>query len=352
MNRKWKAQLLILLMMATILLPLMGCRAKTLDNASYTVAYDEIMDMLEATLEEYVFMEMRDFYVLSGFNSTYNHRNQMTYMEVLVDTLDEVLYQLDQLGPSAEDPVIRAYQSEIEYALKEIRSRTNNLLKVEDLDTMIPGKSILYREVYRYMTGMNDDMLRLIQNEIGLDQYLDTYRTDRELADKRALLKEKNRLRYLYTYTAITSYLAPTDDYSGLHVSPNNPWVLIHKKTYMVYELSFALLYDFRDFYLAYMAIVDSETMVTKSEAFDYFFEQFNRTVEAYETYYQVRSTYPLDFYTGEIFKSYEVDSGNRRVGYFQDFDDQYTDLIAMKEAYITIREILADEKLWQLMYE
>ncbi len=342
----------LMLVVTVLAMSFGGCSNRYLDNDLYVIAYDNIMVKLEQVMDKEVYNNLRGYFVDQGFNSTYAHKNQVTYIKHFLIVLDDVLYELDQLGHRTKDPMVQTYQSKVEYALKDMRSRTNNLLSTEVMNSLLPNKNTLYRTVYRYLVDMNNAMLSYVSNEILLSDYLANYRQGGQEQTALDSLKEKNRMRYLYTYLMTASFIAPTQDYTGLHVHPDYPWVLSLTKTYHVYELSFGVLLGFRDFYLEYLPLLSYESKGVRTDEMAYFFEEIKVAVEAYETYYNVRKEYPRDFYTGDSFKDYQERQGNTRVGFRQDFREEYPDLIASGEAYGNIRSFMYNESLQNLMYE
>ena len=277
-----KRLLCLLLVTSLVVLTLSGCNSTGLENEVYVVEYDRIMFELETTLDTYVYSNLRGYYVDEGFNSVYAHQNQVVYMDHLIGVLDNVLFDLDVLGHKTEDPIIQAYQSKVEYSLKDIRGKCNNLMQVEVISSILHHKNTLYREVYRFMVDMNNAMLKVVENEILLYYYLTEFRQDDDSANGLSTLKEKNRMRYLYTYLMTASFIAPTADYIGLHVHPNYPWVLMHTKTHHVYELSFAVLLSFRDFYVDYLTLLETWRGDDRTDEMGTFLAEISQTVDAY----------------------------------------------------------------------
>ncbi len=342
----------LILGVVILLSSLSGCYTKTIENSEYVVAYDRIMFELESTLDEQVYRNLTGYFAMESFNDIYGHQDQVTYMKTLVGVLDNTLYELNQIGHKTNDEDIQFYQSNVEYALKDIRSQINNLLKLEVIESIMPNKNTLYRDVYRFMVGMNKAMLKYVENEMLLDKHLAQYREGSSLSEELSILKDKNRMRYLYAFMMTSTYIAPMQDYTGLHVYPARPWELRYIDVHHVYELSFAILIDFREFYVDYMQLLSQLPKERRSEEMIYFFEQVELTVGAYESYYNIRKTYPDDFYKSKDFESYQEAMGNRRIGYFNDFTEDYPDLIESGEAYMLIRRMLFDERLQNMMYD
>jgi hypothetical protein len=335
------------ILVVTILVTMLsGCSMPYLDNSAYVKAYDAIIVQLETALDQHVYRHLSSLFAIEDFIEIYPHEAQVGSMEHLISVLDDVMYELDNLGNQSQDQTLLTYQSNIEYALKDIRSITKQFLNVDVVMSKRPNKNTLYREVYRYMSEMNEAVLQFVENDMAMSAYLDQYRQDTDAYESLRLMKAKNQMRYLYTYMMIATYIAPMEDYTGLHVNPSTPWILTERTTNMVYELSYAVLLDFREFYLSYVTLVDIMSDNAQTEDMNYFYTRIRETVDAYEVYYNIRRQYPNDFFLSGEFKSYQEDLGR-----FWDFKEDYEDLIQLRTNYRFIREMMFDEKLLKLMY-
>lgn len=344
--KRWLSLLLtVFLLVAT----LSGCDKEKLDNESYAKRYDRILYDLEYILDQHFYTSLRGFFDLNNFNQSYDHQTQRHNMDNLIRTMDDVLYELDLLGHQTDDSTIQTYQSKIEYALKDMRSISANFTRIDVMNELVPNKNTLYREVYFYMTSINDAMLQFTMYDGLLDVYLSAYR-DGENYEGLAEMKQKNRLRYTYTYMMTATYIAPMYDYTGLQVDPDRPWFLWSQNV-SVYEMSFSVILNFRDYYQA-MATIEQgwgqEALQAKVKAFE---EALSSTIDMYEVYYKVRSEYPHDFYQSGDFQAFQQEYGNARVGYYYDFKSEYEDLTTMKDAYLELRSMLFNKEMRGLMY-
>lgn len=342
----YKRGILYMAIVMCLVLLMSGCQGAKLSDEEYATQYDQIMLKLEESLHGQVFYNLPGFFSGDFFSENYDHMVQVEALEHLIRVLDDVMYDLDTLGKRTDNQKILKEQSAIEYALNDIRGYTDQLLNTEVMGSVSPNKNTLYREVYRYMTGMNQAVLTYVESQNSLDAYLQQSRSDNASYDYLSDLKIKNRMRYLYTYMMITTYVAPMEDYTGLHVDPRFPWIRVERTTTMAYELSFAILFDFRDFYLSFVDMIDMSAVARADEDLLYFYENIAINVEAYETYFQIRSQYPGDFFLSGAYKAYQEQQGRT-----WDFKEEYTDLIQMRNSYGIIRDLLSDEKMIGLMY-
>ena len=343
-----KKYISLLLVLMVVVSTVSGCKSQ-IDNTSYAQRYDRIMYKLAFALDQHFYPNLKGFFDLDDYGSTYSHQDQRYYLEELVNALDDVLYELDQIGYRTDDKTIQVYQSNIEYALKDIKSEAADFLKMDLIQETFPNKNTLYREVYFFMTEINDDILQFVESDRLLDLYLEPYRggtTIKGLAE----MKEKNHLRYTFTYLATATYIAPMADFTGLAVDPNRPWWLWSQNV-LVYEMAFSMIVSFRDFYSASEQLPHGLPFVVGDGKVDQFRQRLEEGMAWYEGYYEVRKAYPHDFYQSDAFRAYQEEYGTARQGYFYDFSETYGDLVTMKEAYLALREMLYDEELWRLMY-
>lgn len=326
-----------------------GCGRQSLSNEDYVKAYDQILYDLEITLENSFYNNLPGFFELEGFDRAYSHVDQRHHYTSLMSVLDDVMFRLDRLGPMTDDPTIQTYQSKVEYALKEIKAKASNFKDNDSMLALQPNKNTLYREVNHFMTQINRPMLQFIEYDRLLDDYLDPHRLDGGI-DGLLEMKERNRLRYTYTYFMTATFIAPMSDYTGLQVDPDRPWALWGQDR-MVYEMAFSILQNFRDYYRDLDGITESPHVWDENGAEFYFQESINQGIGFYEAYYEVRKTYPHDFYQSNLYRDYQEEMGNKRIGYFHDFTEDHEDLVEMREAYLSLRAMLFDGELHQLMY-
>lgn len=315
---------------------LIGCQKDTITMNTYGENLYALVDDFNLQLEDGIYENVYKMMTYDDFNAIYSHENLIHEMNQMIVLIDDILIRLNELGLSFDHSVLLKQQSDLEYALKDYQNILQDFVDDKTNNSITINQFTLYRNYFNYLV----DSKEVVHTINRICTNLETSLLDEGVSanDDYYLRRIKNQKRWIYQYAIMASQVSVYKEYTGLHVSPDKHHI---ESSNMVLEISpyvfqpvMTCLVEEMKINTAYENLFLDDDIVMKPT--DLFLMKF---MNRYETYEELRSHLPLDFFTSGDYKDYQVFYTDGRISRYQFDYDQYPEMKfeEMLEVYIKL---------------
>lgn len=364
MGKKGGYMKLKCILLLFMLLALTGCQEnESISLESYGDVYLELFTPVSAESSSSIMSEAARMISFDAFQTDYSHEDFIHYYKALIESLDHILYKLDQIGPTVADSQIRYYQSKLEYSLFALMDTLKTYESKETFNILWPSQFTLYDDMYTLMADIDPLIEDIWRYQTAIESHL--VKSHYEIPEKYIQNKMESLFSYMYFDAVIAAHVSAYQDYSGLQLDPHMPTRIQSSKGswYAVYEMAYKVMLIHNKQLRNQLEAINAyaEALALDLDPYQQHINFMNSYLSTYDEYVSIRAMYPYTFFKTGDFKSYQVRSGivpgfNRwdPDELLFDFDPLYEDeyhFITLKEDCLKLLNLIHSDKHQEYMF-